>query len=133
MEIVRSLNRSWKSPGEMSRGMSGYRVSGGWIDEKKHSVSGSWIDEKNNNNFKSKQLLLTKAVFNLPKPHLLLSLNSSLTSNLKRCSSTNPMLIHPLVPCNSPNLLHWARIRENAFRSAHAVLADRKQQQQQKN
>jgi len=30
-------------------------------------------------------------------------------------------------------LLHWFGIRENAFRAAYAVLADRQQQQQQKN
>ena len=47
---------------------------------------------------------------NLPKPHLLLSLHSSFIPNWKHCSSTNPILIHPIlptsIPVSTPNTIH---------------------------
>src|SRR6218665_3497899 len=49
-----------------------------------------------------------------PKPHPLLSLHSSFTPNLKHCSSTNPILICPLLPTSlpgsTPNTIHHSRL-----------------------
>src|SRR6218665_1666153 len=42
---------------------------------------------------------------NSPKPCLLLSLLGSFTPNRKHCSSTNPILIHPLLPTSLPSQL----------------------------
>src|SRR6218665_1756916 len=51
---------------------------------------------------------------NSPKPHPLLSLHSCFTSNLKHCSSTNPILICPLLPTSlpvsTPNTIHHSRL-----------------------
>ena len=51
---------------------------------------------------------------NSPKPHLLLSLHSSFIPNLKHCSLTNPILIHPLLPTSlpisTPNTIHRSRL-----------------------
>src|SRR6218665_35374 len=53
-------------------------------------------------------------IINSPKPHLLLSLHSSFTPNLKHCSSTNPILISPLpptsLPVSTPNTIHHSRL-----------------------
>src|SRR6218665_1535181 len=50
------------------------------------------------------------ALLNSPKPHLLLSLHSSFTPNLKQGSSENPILIHPhhptILPVSTPNAIH---------------------------
>src|SRR6218665_999205 len=47
---------------------------------------------------------------NSPKPQPLLSLHSSFTPNLNHCSSTNPILICPLLPTSlpvsTPNTIH---------------------------
>jgi len=49
-----------------------------------------------------------------PKPHPLLSLHSSFTPNLKHCSSTNSILIHPLLPTfllvSIPNTIYHSRL-----------------------
>jgi len=51
---------------------------------------------------------------NSPKPHPLLSFHSSFTPNLKHCSSTNAILIHPLLPTSlpvsTPNNIHHSRL-----------------------
>src|SRR6218665_3846204 len=53
---------------------------------------------------------------NSRKPHLLLSRHSSFTPNLhvKHCSSTNPILIHRLLPTSlpvsTPNTIHHSRL-----------------------
>src|SRR6218665_356936 len=51
---------------------------------------------------------------NSPKPHPLLSLHSPFTPDLKHCSSTNPILICPLLPtslpASTPNTIHHSRL-----------------------
>jgi len=51
---------------------------------------------------------------NSPKPHLLLSLHSFFTPNLKHCSSTNPILIHSLLPTSphfsTPNTIYHSHL-----------------------
>ena len=53
---------------------------------------------------------LSDPSYNSPKPHPLLPLHRSFTPNLKRCSSTNPILICPLLPnslpVSTPNTIH---------------------------
>src|SRR6218665_1242934 len=61
-----------------------------------------------------KEIIYLSHPSNSPRPHPFPSLHSSFTPNLKHCSSTNPILICPLLPTSlhvsTPNAIHHSRL-----------------------